>query len=159
MRPRPLSRAAVGALIASCSLAGQAGQLRSIADGVYSAGQAARGRQIYTARCAECHGRAMEGTSGPPLAGPRFLARWSARPVAGLADKIQKTMPFNLVTDLSSQESIDLVAAILEAGKFPAGAAELNAPALTQVAFPAAAPVAESAANTRASTLLPPEGS
>ena len=44
------------------SLAAQVPQLRSITEGVYSAGQAARGQQVYEVQCGECHGMAMEGT-------------------------------------------------------------------------------------------------
>jgi len=63
----------------------------------------------------------MEGSSGPPLAGAEFLANWSARPLSGLVDKIQKTMPFGQGGSLSRQQSTDLTAFILQTGKFPAG--------------------------------------
>src|SRR2546423_9949139 len=92
------------ALAGAFSLNGYAGQLRSVTEGVYSTGQAARGQQIYQAQCAECHGNAMEGTTGPPLVGADFLSNWSARPLANLVDKIQKTMPFNLPATLSRQK-------------------------------------------------------
>ena len=141
-------------------LTAHAGQLRSIADGVYAAPQAERGRQIYQAQCAECHGNAMEGTTGPPLVGPGFLSNWSARSLANLADKIQKTMPFNLPTNLSRQQSTDLVAYILRAGRFPAGQAELGDAALPQIAFPAVrSSPAPAAAVSAGTSLPPPEGS
>ena len=141
-------------------LTAHAGQLRSIADGVYAAPQAERGRQIYQAQCAECHGNAMEGTTGPPLVGPGFLSNWSARPLANLADKIQKTMPFNLPGSLSQQQSTDLAAYILRAGKFPAGQAELSDAMLAQIAFPAArTSPAPAAATSAGASLPPPEGS
>src|SRR5436190_8259794 len=108
------------------SLIGQAGQLRLITEGAYSAEQAARGQQLYKVQCAGCHGNVMEGTSGPPLAGDSFLANWSARSLANLVDKIQKTMPFNLPATLSRQQSADLAAYILQSAKFPAGPAELS---------------------------------
>ena len=147
------------AVAVAFSLTGHAGQLRSVGDGVYSAGQAARGQQIYQAQCADCHGKAMEGASGPPLAGAAFLSNWSARPVANLVDKVQKTMPFNQPASLSRQQSTDLTAYILQGGKFAAGQAELTDATLTQIAFPtanAAAPAAATAAG--ASSLPPPEG-
>ena len=75
---------------------------------------------------------------GPPLVGESFLSNWSARPLADLVDKIQKTMPFNLPGSLSRQQSTDLAAYILQAGKFPAGQAELSDATLAQIAFPAA---------------------
>src|SRR5438067_11794115 len=105
-------------LLKPLSLTGQVPQARSITQGVYSVGQAARGQQLYKAQCAACHGNAMEGTSGPPLVGDNFLSNWSARPLANLIDKIQKTMPFNLPGSLSGSQSTDLAAYVLQAGKF-----------------------------------------
>src|SRR5258706_16393252 len=67
-------------------LRGQPPQTRSITQGVYSAGQAARGQQLYKAQCAACHGNALEGTIGAPLAGESFLADWSARSLVNLVD-------------------------------------------------------------------------
>src|SRR5439155_450887 len=118
------------------SLAAQVPQLRSMTDGVYSAAQAARGQQVYQVQCGECHGMAMEGTTGPPLVGDSFLSNWSGRPLANLVDKIEKTMPFNEPVSLSRQQSADLAAYILQAGRFPAGQGELTEAALAQVAFP-----------------------
>ena len=147
------------ALVAVLSLTVYAQQRRSITDGVYSAGQAGRGQEIYKAQCAECHGAAMEGTIGSPLVGNDFLSNWSARPLTDIVDKIQKTMPFNRAGTLSRQQSIDLAAYILQAGKFPAGQAEMSDAMLAQVVFPtvekAAAPAA---ANVSGSSLLAPEG-
>jgi cytochrome c2 len=80
-----------------------------------------RGREIYRAQCAECHGSAMEGTIGPPLIGAGFLAGWNGRPVADFVDKIQKTMPFNQAATLSREESTDVASYILDTNKLPAG--------------------------------------
>jgi mono/diheme cytochrome c family protein len=147
------------ALVGALSLTGHA-QLRSVAEGVYSAGQAARGQQIYHTQCAACHGNAMEGTVGPPLVGDSFLSNWSARPLANLVDKIQKTMPFNLPASLSREQSTDLAAYMLQAGKFPAGQAELGDTMLAQIAFPAArtSPAPAGAAASAGASLSPPEG-
>ena len=128
------------------------GQVRSITEGVYSAGQAARGQQLYKVQCAACHGNALEGASGPPLAGDGFASNWSAQPLANLVDKIQKTMPFNLPGSLSRNQSTDLGAYVLQAGKFPAGPTELGETALKQVVFPRM-----EIAKTQGS-IAPPEG-
>src|SRR6185436_7749344 len=109
---------------------------RTITEGVYSAAQAARGQQLYKAQCAACHGNTLEGTSGPPLVGDGFLSNWSAQPLTNLAAKIQKTMPFNLPGSLSKNQSADLVAYVLQAGKYPAGQAELSDAVLAQIVFP-----------------------
>jgi mono/diheme cytochrome c family protein len=138
---------------------GKAAQSRSVAEGVYSAAQASRGQQIYQAQCADCHGNSLDGGSGPPLVGESFLSNWSARPLTTLVDKIQKTMPFSLAGSLSRQQSTDLTAYILQAGKFPAGQSELNDAALAQVVFPTArtAP-AQAVGVSGTASLAPPEG-
>jgi hypothetical protein len=101
----------------------------------------------------------MEGASGPPLVGESFLSNWSARQLANLVDKVQKTMPFSLPGSLSRQQSTDLVAYMLQAGKFPAGSVELSDAQLAQITFPTARTSPTPAAATRAGSLPPPEGS
>ena len=142
MTARQLAVASCGTVLAAALL--QAGQARPVTDGVYSAGQAARGEPIYRAQCGDCHGRAMEGAIGPPLVGDGFLANWSARPVGDIVDRIQKTMPFEKPGSLSLAQSADVMAYVLQAGKFPAGPAELGGETLARVVFPtvSAPPVA-----------------
>ena len=128
----------------------QGGQARSIAERVYSDKQAGRGQQVYVAQCQSCHGDAMQGGIGPALAGDSFLGKWSARPLADLIDKIEKTMPFGRVGTVSRQQSIDLTAYILQGGKFPAGESELSEAALNNITFPTV--------RTAASSTTAPEG-
>ena len=45
-------------------------------------------------------------------------------------------MPFEKPGSLSRQQSADLLAYMLQAGKFPAGAVELGEGVLAQIAFP-----------------------
>lgn len=157
-------RYAIGIGSFVCVLAGAfsvsvlAGQSRNINDGVYSAPQAARGQEVYKTQCAECHGAALEGTIGSPLAGDTFLSNWSARPLAGFVDKIQKTMPFNLPGSLTRRESTDLAAYILQAGKFPAGKADLTEAMLAQTVFPAVRTTPAAPGVTTGGSLPPPEG-
>jgi mono/diheme cytochrome c family protein len=133
-------RAIVALFVLSLSISAAAGQPpRSIASGVYSASQAERGGALYRSKCGDCHGKAMDGLVGPPLAGDGFLANWSARPLADLVDRIQRTMPFERPGSLSRQESADLLAYILQAGKFPAGPAELGDTTLAQIVMPTTA--------------------
>ena len=141
--------AAFTAVVGMVPFAGRAGQLRTVADRVYSDGQAARGQQQFKTQCVMCHGEALEGVVGPPLAGAGFLSVWGSRSLAELVDKIEKTMPPQQPGSVSRQQAIDLAAYILRAGKFPAGQTELESAALAQVAFPLAqgAPAAPSAAS------------
>jgi hypothetical protein len=157
------SRYARGAAFCGCPLLGavllvaQAGPRRSITEGAYSVEQAARGQQLYNVQCAGCHGKSMEGGSGPPLAGDTFLSNWSAQPLANFVDKIQKTMPFNLPGSLSRSQSTDLAACILRAGKFPAGPGGLSETVLGQFVFPTTQS-ARVPDVRRSASLPPPEG-
>jgi mono/diheme cytochrome c family protein len=104
---------------------------RSARDGVYSGAQAGRGQTLYNDKCASCHGPALAGGNAPPLAGDAFLAVWGG-PVSELVDKIQHTMPQDDPGKLTRPQSTDIVAYMLQAGKFPAGRAELGADAAAQ---------------------------
>ncbi len=124
-------------VVGTLTLAGDAGQLRTVTDGVYSGDQAARGGQVYKTQCVTCHGGALEGVVGPPLAGTGFLSAWSARSLADLVDKIENTMPPQQAA-MSRRQATDLAAYILQVGQFRAGQAELGPLALGQIVFPAA---------------------
>jgi mono/diheme cytochrome c family protein len=124
--------------IAASSMLALQSQGRTVADGVYTAQQATRGQTIYNARCASCHANNLAGRTGPPLVGDDFLNAWSAQPLLDLANKIIRTMPRNENVKLTPEETADLVAYLLQVGKFPAGRSDLvmNESALKQVTFP-----------------------
>jgi mono/diheme cytochrome c family protein len=103
---------------------------RTAAEPVYSNAQAQRGQAIYDAQCAACHGAAMDGGLAPPLAGIDFLRAWDTRPLADLVDKIQHTMPQTSPGTLSRVQAIELVAHLLKASGWPAGATDLNGDAV-----------------------------
>jgi cytochrome c5 len=167
-RPTPLGQPAIRYALAAAacvctsaaplSLAARVPQARSMTEGVYSAAQAARGRQVYEIQCGRCHGAAMEGTTGPPLVGDSFLSNWSGQPLANLVDTIEKTMPFNEPVRASRQQSADLAAYILQVGRFPAGPGELTEAALPQVVFPTIRSAPATAARGTGTPLPPPEG-
>ena len=109
---------------------------RTVADGVYTAAQAARGQAIYEKQCRGCHGPALGGGLGPPLAGTPFLSVWGTSSVADLVDKIEHTMPASNPGTLSRGDATDLVAHLLKTNGFPAGAADLKpADNLKQIAL------------------------
>ena len=122
----------------------QAQSARTANDRVYTEAQAARGRTLYAAKCANCHGDSLQGKSAPMLAGNAFLAVWGAQPLSELAGKIRNTMPANDPGKLKPSETADLVAYILEAGKFPSGANDLASDdaALKSILLSAAKPPA-----------------
>jgi len=139
----------VATLVGALTLTGDA-QVRTVASGSYSSAQASRGKQIVDAQCATCHGASLEGRVGPPLTGDMFLAAWSARPLADVVEKIEKTMPPQQMGSITRAQAIDIVAYLLQSAKFAAGPTELSTAAVTQLAFPAvrsAAPAAGVAAS------------
>ena len=130
--------------VLACSLAGSSllalqPQAQSLSDGVYTEPQATRGLAVYRSRCSTCHGNNLEGRTGPPLAGNDFIANWETQPLLDLADKIRKTMPKDETDRLTSPQAADVLAYLLQVGKFPGGRAELlmDDAALKKVSFPA----------------------
>jgi mono/diheme cytochrome c family protein len=112
-------------------------EMRTAREGVYSSEQAKRGQAVYKERCSPCHGDTLGGGLAPPLTGDEFMRTWGTQPLSDLANKIRNTMPQDKPATLTAQQSADIVAYLLQAGKFPAGRAELGADeaALKQITF------------------------
>ena len=96
-------------------------------DGVYTAAQANRGRDLYADKCYFCHGRALAGDAEyPALSGNRFTNEWETNPVSMLFDRIRTSMPIKEPGTLSRQQAADLTAFILYFNGYPAGKEELS---------------------------------
>jgi mono/diheme cytochrome c family protein len=124
-------------LFLACSSAAFAA---SLADGLYTAEQAARGKKIYTEQCTDCHDTDLKGIDdAKPLVGEAFLKAWDLKTVARLIDTTKRTMPPDTPNSLSRKEATDIVAYILSMNGFPAGKAELDSasPLLKEVVFEA----------------------
>ncbi len=91
-------------------------------DGVYTQAQADAGRQVYSARCSECHRDSLLGgvNESPPLKGERFLANWAGSPLRALYGRILSTMPQSDPGSLSPEEALQIVAYLLQANGSPA---------------------------------------
>jgi len=128
-------------------------------DGVYTDAQAKRGQALFQERCAPCHGAAMGGGIGPPLTGAVFTAAWAGHSLDELGNKIKNTMPPSDSGKLTLAQSADVVAYILQAGKFPAGKSELPADeaVLKAVAFAKGRAQTPAAAASQAPS-FPPAG-
>jgi mono/diheme cytochrome c family protein len=96
----------------------------SVWDGVYTAAQAARGKQVYAGHCARCHGE-DPGNSRNPLSGERFAEQWESRTLADLFRRIRDTMPAGDVAAVEEPAKIDTMAYLLQQNGFPDGRAEL----------------------------------
>ena len=111
------------ALVATAAISAQGKTLAQ--SGVYTSAQAARGQAIYKERCATCHGAELQGAIAPPLVGDGFLTVWGGL-LSELAAKVRNTMPADRSAKLTPAQAVDLVAYVLQAGKFPAGKTELT---------------------------------
>ena len=87
--------------------------MRSIRDGVYTVPQASRGEPTFQNLCSVCH------------PDPFWRTAWVGQNVGELYSFISKSMPDDNPGSLSTREVADVLAYILKANGFPAGAVEL----------------------------------
>ena len=102
--------------------------------GVYTEGQAQRGRALFSRLCNNCHGEDLQGggdPNGPPLRGRVFTYRWRNSTVGNLFSTVMETMPGNDPGSLSPDLAIDLISFILAANEMPAGESELSPDLIT----------------------------
>lgn len=104
--------------------------------GLFTSQQAAEGKDLFSIRCATCHGDALQGGSAPALAGADFAAAWSADKLADWADSqrtvddldfiIRTTMPKDSARKLRPEEYTAILAYILQQNGYAAGATPLR---------------------------------
>ena len=122
---RTLSLAA--ALVVVAGIAAMAQPASSVWDGIYTDAQAARGSEAYAKSCAACHGAALTGTGeAPALQGGQFVSDFNGETVGDLFDRIRTTMPQDNPASLTRDQYADILAFLLKANGFPAGAKELD---------------------------------
>jgi len=97
--------------------------------GVYTAAQATRGQGVYAVFCANCHAEDLAGTNSgdsgaPPLKHEGFMRGSTA---GALFTKIKTRMPLDAPGSLKDQDVLDVMAFLLKANGFPAGAMDLPA--------------------------------
>ena len=96
----------------------------SVATGVFTAAQAARGYEVYSATCAQCHTMAQHS-------GTTFATAWNGRRLADLYEIVRGTMPLDNPGGLTDEEYIDVVAYMMDLNGVAAGKAPLRADAPT----------------------------
>ena len=108
-------------------------------EGYFTDVQAERGRALYRAACAACHGLDLEGGAASPLAGPRFAQRWNPGASKSVSDFagwgsasvddlyfiMRTTMPQGAVGSVSAEEHVDIIAYILQQNGYMPGEMEL----------------------------------
>jgi hypothetical protein len=103
---------------------------RTVWDGVYSAEQADRGKGVYAQQCSTCHGDFLDGDGASgrvvALSGTTFADNWESASLNDLFVKIGRTMPRDSPGTLSSRDTLDLMAFLLQYNEFPVGTADLR---------------------------------
>jgi cytochrome c553 len=113
----------------------------SVWSGVYSDEQAERGRVIYAASCARCHGRNLEGVHEPPppdvqvpeayrkpaLANWEFRRNWNGLPLGDLIERIRISMPQENPGSLRRPQIVNVSAYMLQQNGYPSGSTALPA--------------------------------
>ena len=133
------SGALLVAFAALCAIPGSSQKQRTVMDGVYTAEQAKRGDDAFTAKCAMCHGGEMQGgQEAPAMIGAEFQFTWGGKTAGALYNYIRATMPPTEQGTLSDQRYADILAAIFRKNEFPAGQTELppDPKALAGIAIP-----------------------
>jgi S-disulfanyl-L-cysteine oxidoreductase SoxD len=101
---------------------------RSAWSGVYTKEQAERGRTLYNAQCARCHGETLGGgENSPALVDDVFFVFWGGKTVGDLVEYTRTTMPSDGPGKITRKRCIDIAAYLLSANGFPAGDAEFPA--------------------------------
>jgi len=111
---------------------------KTVWDGIYTAGQAARGKAEYDANCAMCHGSLSAGNRVELLKGNDFMQRWREDNLESLFTFLKSSMPpmrsrSKDYVPLSDTEYLDIMVHILQANEFPAGSEDLNINVLKKI--------------------------
>lgn len=124
---------------------------RTVWSGIYTAEQAERGAFVYTRYCQRCHGADLRGPSlgnhlpgqspAPAITGDEFRWKWHDLPVADLVKRV-RDMPPNNPAAISRDDSLDVLAYLLQKNGMPAGDSALPStlPELSMIAFSAVKP-------------------
>ena len=104
---------------------------RSAWDGVYTEAQAERAIEVFNESCARCHSLSETGRS--PLSGAEFWQSYAQTTVGDLLTYVRTSMPNGRGNSLPAASYNDLVALILKANGFPAGARELAPDSIADV--------------------------
>ncbi len=94
----------------------------------FTAGQAAKGRALFSADCAQCHGVNLQGISGPALRGAD--SNLATQSVSAIYTYVSTEMPMGNAGGLKADEYVSLLAFLLEKNGHRPGSAGLSVAAL-----------------------------
>ena len=98
-------------------------------NGVFTDAQAVRGQALYDSKCGKCHGNQLDNGTAAALIGGKFMGKWAGKSVDDLYYITKTQMPYGAAGTMKDQEYIDVVAFMLKANGYKAGAQELKADA------------------------------
>lgn len=109
---------------------------RSTLSGVFTAEQAAAGKDVFVGSCTGCHTSASH-------TGAIFLSHWAGKPLSELYGFVSQRMPKATPGSLSEDEYVFVVAYVLKINGMPAGKTELTGDPelLNDIRFDARTPV------------------
>ena len=127
-RSSAVASAAIGLVVAISANAQMAQAQTTTRDGVFTAAQAAQGRDLYLGLCQSCH-TAISHTGAP------FKEHWVGKPLSDLMTYILTLMPKSAPGTLEPDDAAMLLAYILKLNGMPSGSATLSAdiPQLKQI--------------------------
>ncbi len=103
-------------------------QGKTTLDGVYTEAQSKRGEAVYAKACAGCHQPDLSGDGQTPaLAGKDFNMDWNDQSLGDLFERTRLSMPADKPGSLPPADVADVIAFLLNKGKFAAGQTELPA--------------------------------
>lgn len=94
-------------------------------DGWYTADQAVTGAKTYSQSCAPCHGVNLQGGAGPALKGASWQELYGGAKLLTVWGEIKGPMAQYAGTKFSTQQSLDLLAYLLQQNGLPAGSQPL----------------------------------
>jgi len=97
----------------------------AIWSGVYTAGQAERGKAVYASHCSRCHGDDLGRNRSYPLAGEGFMEHWEASTLERLLNQIRQ-MPPGAPAAVDDAGRRDVMAYLLQQNGFPEGSMDLT---------------------------------
>ena len=124
-----LASVALAVTIAASALQAQdRDTIVSIWNGVYTTGQAERGKATFDLNCSRCHNSDLSGSDrGPTLVGDKFLSNWMDGSLEAIFSLIRDSMPQGNASTVTENSKMDVLAYILQRNGFPPGATELTA--------------------------------
>lgn len=126
-------------VVALAAFASPVQERRSTQDGVFTAAQAARGRDVFATYCQSCHTPTFH-------TGPAFRAKWFGRTLGDLFGFLRREMPKSDPGTLSDEEYTSALAFLMRMNGMPTGDTPLasDSSALQRIRIDSLRPVSPS---------------